>query len=348
MVNVKKRKKALERARKKLLKGKKKKKSKITPKVPIELILAKAEARKVQEYAKTIVSKFGRYIKAVVVWGSKTTKKGDKETSDIDTAIIVDDTDVQRMTPKQLKDKLFKKLIEMAYPIEKSIHPQPYLLTEFWTYVMKGNPVLHNLIRDGVVVYDTGFFLPLQMLMKRGIMKPSKEAVDKLMMNALDLLKITQETITQKLVYNVYLSAVSSAQAVLMEMGYRTTSPKETPKFVEKFLYKEHKVVNKKDVETIKELVKTWKDVEHKELKEVSGKELDALLEKSKKFTEKMEKELKKLRKEKGEKFLYESIEQRRKKELDIRRTGLMTAQRIKKFEKSKEEQIHKDLGPMK
>ncbi len=344
----KRKKKVLETAKKKIVDGARPKKTKLTPKIPIEMYLAKADARKVQEYTKAIVGKFGRYIKAVVVWGSKKTKTGLKKSSDIDTAIIVDDTDVQRMTSAQLKEKLFQKLIEIAYPIEKSIHPQPYLLTEFWTYVIKGNPVLHNVIRDGVVVYDTGFFLPLQLLMKRGIMKPSKEAVDSLMMNALDLLKINEETLTHKLVYNVYLSSVSAAQAVLMEMGYRTTSPKETPTFVREFLWKEHKKVSKEDVEVITELVNTWKDIEHKELKKVSGRELDALTKKAKSFSKKMNKLLKDLRKKKGETFLYESVEERRRKEFMLRRDGLAASQRIKMFNEVKEEQIHKDLAPIK
>jgi len=207
----------------------------------LEKFLNKKDAKAVDQYVTAVVGKFGKYIKSIVLWGSTKTKvtvAKKKKIHDIDIAIIVDDTDVRRMTRAELKDKLFQRLLEMGYPISKKIHPQPYLLTEFWQYVLEGNPVLYNVLRDGIILYDTGFFLPVQMLMKMGNIKPSKEAIDKHIFVANELLKLAGNTMLTKMSYDLEQAIVSSAQAVLMELGYRPPTPSETPKFVMEKLVK--------------------------------------------------------------------------------------------------------------
>jgi len=262
-------------------------------------ILSKKDAEAVEKYVAAVVGKFRGYIKSIAIWGSRKTKVKTRKTSDIDIAIVVDDTDVRRMTRAELKDKLFQRLLEMAHPISKKIHPQPYLLTEFWQYIIDGNPVLYNVLRDGVLIYDTGFFLPMQMLMKMGFIKPSKECIDKHMFVSQELLKLVDHTILTKLTYDLEQAVVSSAQSVLMELGYRPPVPNEVAKFVGDFLVKEHKLVDEKYAKIAEHVIKTYKDIEHKEKKEISGEELEKLKKEAKEFVKKMQELLKKIRKEK-------------------------------------------------
>lgn len=309
--------------------------------------LSKKDAEAIEQYTTAVLQKFGRYIKSVVLWGSKKTKvTSSKKTKshDIDVAIIVDDTDVRRMTRSQLKDKLFQRLLEMGYPISKAIHPQPYLLTEFWQYVMEGNPVIYNVLRDGIIIFDAGFFMPLQMLMKMGNIRPSKETIDKHMNIGDELLKLAQNTMLTKISYDLEQAVVSSAQAVLMELGYRPPTPNETARFVERVIVKEHKLADAKYAKIAEKIVKCYKDIEHKDKKEFTGKEWDEYSKDAKDFVEKMKSILKKLRKERGESFLYEAAEAKKKgKRIELKRP---TDIDLTKAEVGKsQEDIKKQLG---
>ncbi len=304
------------------------------------------DAKAVDQYVASVVGKFGKYIKSVVLWGSTKTKKTlakKKKVHDIDIAIIVDDTDVRRMTRGELKDKLFQRLLEMGYPISKKIHPQPYLLTEFWQYVLEGNPVLYNVLRDGVIMYDTGFFLPVQMLMKMGNIKPSKESIDKHIYIANELLKLSKNTMLTKMSYDLEQAVVSSAQAVLMELGYRPPTPSETPKFVLDKLVKEAKVVPEKYAKIAETIVKNYKDIEHKDKKTYTGKEWDKHLAMTEDFVKKMTDVLKKIREKKGETFLYEAVE--KKKNLKVKRPTDIELDRGEKSLEKSDEIIKKELG---
>lgn len=304
--------------------------------------LAKRDARIIQQYTEAVVSKFKNYVKAVFVVGSMKTGKGKKKTSDIDVPVLIDDTDVRRMTRSELKEKLFQRLVEMGYQIDKRIHPQGYLLTEFWQYVKEGNPVLLTMVRDCAIVYDTGFLLPIKMLLLKGLITPSREAVDKLMLTSDELIDLTEKTILQKLTHNLHLAAVSSSQAVLMELGYRPTTPKETPIFVEDVLFQKLGYISAEDVESCKKLVYLYKDVEHGVLKEISAKEIDPYIKSAKQYVDKMKKLLEKLRKDKGDSYLYDIFDKKEKQEM--KRDGIIS---LKKDDSINErtEQIKKDLG---
>ncbi len=316
-------------------------------KIPtLQKYISRKDARNLQKYVEAVVGKFGKYIKSIVVGGSSKTGKGKKKTSDIDVAIIVDDTDVQRMTRIELKEKLFQKMVDMAYPISKKIHPQAYLLTEFWEYVREGNPVLFNLIlRDGIILFDTGFILPMQMLMRMGRIKPSKEAVDKLIQSSNDLIRLTEETMTHKLAYNLGLAAVSATQALMVEMGYRPPVPKEAAEFIEKYAVPQ-KILTKEDANIVKGIVKIFKDIEHKEKKQFTGKEYDEWIERIKEFVKKAEKQLKKLRTDKGITDLYEfydKLSEEKKKEMKL--DGIIGTEKIKDASEEAEEIIRKRIG---
>ncbi|RLG17341.1 hypothetical protein DRN62_01415 [Nanoarchaeota archaeon] len=310
------------------------------PKIPF---LSKRDSRNVQRYVEAVLRKFGKYIKSMVIWGSVKTGVGKSKKSDIDIAVIVDDTDVRTMTREEVKEKLFQRLVELAYPISKKLHPQPYLLTEFWEYVREGNPVLFNVLKDGVPLYDTGFFVPIQMIFRMGNIKPSKEAIDKHMYVAKELIKLAKNTLLEKLSYDLEQAVVSSTQAVLMELGYRPPAPKEIPNFVEEVLVKKEKLVDEKFAEIAKEIIQTYKDIEHRERKEYLGSEFEKHCKLTEKYVEKMEQILKKLRKEKGESYKFELVEKLEKAK--VRRDGMVSLPKKKRPEEKAEKMIKEELG---
>src|SRR3989344_5475505 len=141
-------------------------------------------AIKIAEIHKTMVlKKFEKYIVSYVLAGSLVQGKATK-TSDIDVFVVIDDTDVKRMTRVELKDKLRAIIIGMGLEagemtgIKNKINIQVYILTDFWDSLKEANPVIFTFLRDGIPLYDRGIFMPWKQLLKMGKIKPSQEAID--------------------------------------------------------------------------------------------------------------------------------------------------------------------------
>ena len=140
-------------------------------------------AIKISEVHKTMVlKKFDKYIVSYV--GAGSLFKGDAKSNDIDTYIVIDDTDVKKMTRAELKDRLMAIIREMGYTasqmtgVKKAFHIQTYILTDFWDALKDANPVIYTFLRDGVPLYDRGVFMPWKLLLKMGRIRPSPEAID--------------------------------------------------------------------------------------------------------------------------------------------------------------------------
>ena len=136
-------------------------------------------AIKIAEIHKTMVlRKFEKYIVSYVLAGSLVQGKSTK-TSDIDVWVVIDDTDVKKMTRAELKDKLRAIIIGMGIEagemtgIRNKLNIQVYILTDFWDSLREANPVIFTLLRDGVPFYDRGIFMPWKQLLRMGKIKPS-------------------------------------------------------------------------------------------------------------------------------------------------------------------------------
>src|SRR3989344_5833402 len=139
-------------------------------------------ALKISEvHKKMALKKFEKYIVSYVAAGSLF--RGEKS-NDIDVYIVVDDTDVQKMTRGELKDKLRAIIIGLGYDasritgINKAFHIQVHILTDFWESLKDASPVIFTFLRDGVPLYDRGVFMPWKLLLQMGRIKPSPEAID--------------------------------------------------------------------------------------------------------------------------------------------------------------------------
>src|SRR3989344_158244 len=140
-------------------------------------------ALKISEVHKNMVlRKFDKYIVSYVAVGSMF--RGDATSNDIDVAVVIDDTDVKKMTRAELKDKLMAIIRGMGFDasqltgVKKAFHIQTYILTDFWDSIKDANPVIYTFLRDGVPIYDRGVFMPWKLLLKMGRIKPSPEAID--------------------------------------------------------------------------------------------------------------------------------------------------------------------------
>ncbi|MFA6888184.1 MAG: nucleotidyltransferase domain-containing protein, partial [Candidatus Woesearchaeota archaeon] len=152
-------------------------------------------AIKIAEIHKSMVlKKFEKYIVSYVLSGSLIRGQA-TATSDIDVFIVIDDTDVKKMTRAELKDKLRAIIIGMGIEagdmtgIKNKLNIQVYIITDFWDSLKEANPVIFTLLRDGVPFYDRGIFMPWKQLLKMGKIKPSQEAIDLFMSSGDQMLK---------------------------------------------------------------------------------------------------------------------------------------------------------------
>ncbi|MBS3098853.1 nucleotidyltransferase domain-containing protein [Candidatus Pacearchaeota archaeon] len=234
-----------------------------------------------------------RYVASYVIAGSLVRGTADK-TSDVDTFVIIDDTDVKRMSRIELIEKLRGKIVydfvreaSALAGVKNILNVQVYLLTDFWQSVKDAHPVMFTFIRDGIPMFDRGTFIPWKRLLQMGKIKPSPEAIDLYMKEG----DRTSEIIKRRMLDNmvdVYFGVVTPTQAMMMLSGHAPPVPKVLVEEVKKALVEKEKVLTLKDVKILEKAVKMYKDYEHGKLKEVSGKEIDEMLEEAKTYIKKM------------------------------------------------------------
>ncbi len=274
-------------------------------------------AIKISEVHKTMVlKKFEKYIVSYVLAGSLVQGRATPE-SDIDVFIVIDDTDVKKMTRAELKDKLRAIIIGMGVDagkmtgVENKINIQVYILTDFWDNIKEANPIIFTFLRDGVPFYDRGIFMPWKQLLQMGRVKPSPEAID--------MFKSTGEQMIQRIklklrdigMEDLFYATLTPSQAAIMLFGIPPPTPKETPEVLMDVFVKKEKLLEKEYVDILQDIIQTRKDLEHGTKKEITGAELDKLLTGAQKYLDRLNKLFKQIetfREEESVLHHYESV----------------------------------------
>lgn len=234
-----------------------------------------------------------RYVATYAIGGSLVRGTAD-ENSDVDTFIIIDDTDVKRMSRVELLEKLRGKIVyeyvkeaTALAGVKNILNVQVYLLTDFWQSVKDAHPVMFTFIRDGVPLFDRGTFIPWKRLLQMGKIKPSPEAIDLYMKEGDRTVDIIRRRQMDNMV-DIYFGVVTPTQAMMMLAGHAPPIPKTIVQEVKKVLVDKEKLMTAKDLKTLEKAVKYYKDYEHGDLKEIPGKEIDQLLKESMDYVKKM------------------------------------------------------------
>ncbi|MEM3091311.1 MAG: nucleotidyltransferase domain-containing protein [Candidatus Pacearchaeota archaeon] len=238
-----------------------------------------------QIHKSLVLQKFDRYVVSYVIAGSLVRGDVTKE-SDIDSFVIINDTDVKRMPRLELKERLRSMIYQyiaeanaIAGMKKNILNVQVYLLTDFWESVKDAHPVMFTFIRDGVPLYDRGTFLPWKALLKMGRLKPSPEAIDMFMSMGDKTTKRAKAVLLDILVHDVYWGVLTPSQALLMLYGLPPPTPKQTVSEIKKVFVDKEKMLEKKYYDILEKIVKIYKDFEHEKIKEIKGAELDKILE---------------------------------------------------------------------
>jgi len=274
-------------------------------------------AIKIAEVHKTMVlRKFEKYIVSYVLAGSLVRGQATK-TSDIDVFIVIDDTDVKKMTRAELKDKLRAIILSMGYEagqmtgIQNKINIQVYILTDFWDSLKEANPIIFTLLRDGVPFFDRGIFMPWKQLLRMGKIKPSAEAIDMFMSSGEQMLRRVEFKIKDIGMEDIYYAILTPSQAALMMHGIAPPAPRETAHLLREIFVKKEKIFDDKWVDILDNVIKVRKELEHGTKKEMKGADIDKMLKEAKEYLEKIKElfsEIEK-RKEEGDVLhVYETI----------------------------------------
>jgi len=270
-------------------------------------------ALRVSEIHKSLcLRKFERYVVSYIIAGSLVAGNAVK-TSDVDVFIIIDDTDVKRMSRVELKEKLrgiiysyIMEASELAGVKNNLLNVQVYTLTDFWESVKDAHPVIFTFLRDGVPLYDRGTFMPWKALLKMGRIKPSPEAIDMFMSMGDKLGEVISNRFLDMVIGDIYWGVLTPSQALLMLYGIAPPKPKETAPLMKEIFVDKEKILEVKYINILDRIVKFYKEYEHEKVKKVKGAEVDEFL----KDAEDYMKRLKELREQIEKRTHEKTIEQ--------------------------------------
>ncbi len=238
------------------------------------------------DFATKVYATFDQMIKSIVLFGSSA-KKVSTPSSDIDLVIIIDDVAIawDEMLIANYRETLGEIVKENPY--RKSLHINTVKLSTWWADLIRGDPVVINVLRYGDVLIDRGgFFSPLKVLLKEGKIKSTPESIYTLLQRSPTHLVRAREAMLGA-VDGFYWSAVDAAHAALIAAGVMPPSPEHIPEIMDENFVKK-KLLNKKYVNYYYGLHNLAKEIIHGKIKHVTGKELERLQSESDDFLREM------------------------------------------------------------
>jgi predicted nucleotidyltransferase len=241
------------------------------------------DVEKVYEFMSTVVKKFGTFIKSVAVFGSFA-RKSEEASSDVDLAVIVDDSFVPLDKALFVAFQAEMNVLMRKYP---KLHLNVITISKFWDSVRRGDPVTIQILRGGIPIYDLGFFAPVKRLLVQGKIRPTEESINATLSRAFAALNGYSGAVLGA-VHALYWATVEASQAAIMSHGKVPGSPKEVSSILEQTLVGEHVLV-KSDLSTYEKLFELEKKIEKGEVNSVEPEMLEELHRKAVEFVGKID-----------------------------------------------------------
>jgi predicted nucleotidyltransferase/uncharacterized protein (UPF0332 family) len=234
------------------------------------------------DFASKVYKKFDKLIKSVILFGSSV-KKTRTSGSDVDIILIVDDASVKfdQELVAWYREELGKIIASNPYRIE--LHINTVRLTTWWQDLLRGDPLVLNIIRYGEEVIDFGgFFRPLRILMEEGKIKSTPEAIYTALQRApMHLVNSRRAALSS--VEGIYWAMVDASQALLIAAKINAPSPEHIPMLLkENFVNKG--MLDEKYVFWYAEIFRLYKGILHGEVNDIKGQNLDDWQQKADKF----------------------------------------------------------------
>jgi len=239
---------------------------------PKTLLIA-GEREIAADFAMKVYEEFDQMIKSVILFGSSA-KKVSMPESDIDVIIIIDDVAVRWDSEliAWYREELGKLIKENPY--RKSLHINSVKLSTWWGDMMRGDPVVINILRYGDALIDFGgFFSPLKILLKEGKIRSTPESIYTLLQRAPGHMTRARQSVLGA-VDGIYWTMVDSAHAALIAANVMPSSPENIPEVLNETFVKK-KMLNKKYVSYYSDIYEIAKDIVHGTTSSIKGKALD-------------------------------------------------------------------------
>jgi predicted nucleotidyltransferase/uncharacterized protein (UPF0332 family) len=240
------------------------------------------------DFASKVYTRFDKLIKSIVLFGS-TNKDSLQEGSDIDIIVIIDDVSIKWDLEliSWYREELGK--VVTANPYRRPIHITTIKLSTWWDDLLRGDPILVNVIRNGTPLIDVGsFFLPLQILLRDGKIKPTPEAIYTLLERVPNHLARANTSLLAA-IDGLYWAMVDVSHAALIASKVTPASPEEIPNVLETIFVK-NDLLKSKYVAYYRELHELAKSIVHGKTAKVPGKIVDEWINKTDEFIEVMSK----------------------------------------------------------
>src|SRR3989344_5712945 len=159
---------------------KKKSKKKVVKKISLKNVPSlqlKNEHEIAMDFAVKVSKKFNEMVKSIILFGSSV-KKDQVAGSDIDVILILDDATIK--WDQELIAWYRQELAELIEqnPYQKNLHINTVKLSTWWEDLLRGDPLIINILRYGEALIDFGgFFNPLKQLLIAGKIKSTPEAI---------------------------------------------------------------------------------------------------------------------------------------------------------------------------
>lgn len=238
------------------------------------------------DFATKVHKKFDLLVKATVMFGSQT-KKTSKSGSDIDIIIIIDDASVEwdMELIAWYREELGKIIATSPHSVD--LHVNTIKLTTWWNDLMHGDPLVINVLRSGEALIDVaGFFKPLKVLLFKGYIHSTTEAVYNALQRA-PMHLARSKGAELGTIEGVYWSMVDSAQAALMTLGLLPPSPEHITSML-KQNFADQKIMDVEYVKWYRDIHQLHKGIAHGEIIDLKGADIDLWQERARNFLKKM------------------------------------------------------------
>lgn len=238
------------------------------------------------DFAVKVYKKFDKTIKSIILFGS-VAKEEAVVGSDIDIIVIIDDIAIRwdQELIAWYREEL-EKLIRQN-PYQKSLHINTIKLSTWWDDLLRGEPVLINILRNGEPLIDiAGFYTPLKYLLFQGKIKPSPEAIYTSLQRA--PMHIAQSKAAELgAIEGLYWAMVDSAHAALIASGISPPSPEHIATEL-RASFVSNGILKEKYIAWYRDLLVLHKKISHREISDLKGTDIDMWQERTEEFLKTM------------------------------------------------------------
>ena len=221
-----------------------------------------------REFSKELITEMNELVRSIVIFGSNA-KANVKKDSDVDLLIVLDNVSV--FVSEELREAYRIITTKLVGKISNKLHITTMNLTDLWNMARKGDPILINILRHGLPLFDRDLIEPMQYLLEIGKIKPSLETVHNYEARAENLLEDTNKHMYNAIL-DLYYAVIDMVHSTLILRKITPPSPKEMPNIFKQEFSKTKLAKFSKDIE---ELYLVSKKIDHKKSGVFTGKDYD-------------------------------------------------------------------------